>query len=138
MQLHLLRDTFGPKSTLGLLYVDDVAECDTLEDQVRTGPKVLHETAIPVGTYRLIIDRSTRFKRLMPHVLDVPGFEGIRIHSGNTDADTEGCILLGNRTENVDFISESRKAFDAFFVKLTAAVDRGEEVWITIMEKRES
>jgi hypothetical protein len=136
MQLHLLRDTFGPKSTLGLLYIDDVAECDTLEDKVRTGPKVPHETAIPTGTYRVIIDRSSRFKRLMPHVLNVPGFEGIRIHWGNTDLDTEGCPLVGRRTDNVDFISDSRKTFDAFFVKLTAAVDRGEEVWITVMAKK--
>jgi len=135
MQLHLLRDTFAARSTLGLLYVDDVAECDTLEDRVRIGPKVPRRTAIPPGTYRVVIDDSARFKKPMPHVLDVPGFEGIRIHSGNTDADTEGCILLGRRTANVDFIADSRKAFDAFFAKLKAAVDRDEQVSLTVLAK---
>ncbi len=135
MQLHLLRDTFAERSTLGLLYVNDVAECDTLEDRVRVGPKVPCQTAIPPGTYRVVIDDSTRFKRPMPHILDVPGFEGIRIHSGNTDADTEGCILVGLRTANMDFIADSRKAFDAFFAKLKAAVDRDEEVWLTVLAR---
>ena len=135
MNLRLLRDTFAEKSTVGALYVNNIFECDTLEDKVRSGPKVPHATAIPVGTYRVIIDDSARFGRPMPHILDVPGFDGIRIHAGNTDADTEGCVLLGRRTGNVDFIADSRKAFAAFYPKLEAALARGEEVKITVLAK---
>jgi hypothetical protein len=132
MHIHILRDTCGDTFTLGELYVNDVAFCDTLEDKVRDGAKVPGATAIPAGTYKVTIDRSTRFKRLMPHVLDVPGFEGIRIHSGNTDADTEGCILVGRRTGQADFIGESRVTFEQLFSKLTTAIAHGEEVTLAI------
>lgn len=120
MRLVLQRKWATGKSTIGELYVDGVFECYTLEDVVRSGPKVPGATAIPAGKYKIIIDMSTRFKRLMPHVLNVPGFEGVRIHSGNTDADTEGCPLLG-RTKEQDFVGESKLAFDTFFPKLQAA-----------------
>ena len=72
-------------------------------------------TAIPAGTYKVIIDASTRFKRDMPHILDVPNFTGIRIHSGNTDQDTDGCLLLGTAIENDDFISGSGMRLMPFF-----------------------
>jgi hypothetical protein len=135
MKLQLLRDTFGESFTLGKLTVNDADFCDTLEDQVRTGPKVPHETAIPDGTYKVILDMSTRFKRVMPHVLDVPGFDGIRIHSGNTDADTEGCILVGKRTGKGDFIGESRATFETLLSKLMTANAHGEEITLTIAPK---
>jgi hypothetical protein len=121
------------KATLGRLFIDGIVECYTLEDVVRPdGVKVDGQTAIPAGTYNVIIDASTRFKRDMPHVLDVPMFTGIRIHSGNTDADTEGCILLGGKLENDDFISGSKDAFAAFFKKLKAALDAGEDATLLI------
>lgn len=133
MDLKIVRKEFTSKSTIGELYVDDVFECYTLEDRYRPdGPKVPHETCIPCGTYEVTIDFSNRFKRLMPHVLDVPNFSGIRIHSGNTSADTEGCILLG-KTKATDRVDKSRLAFNNFFAKLDEAVDSNEPVALEIV-----
>jgi hypothetical protein len=133
MQLRVNRFKNTEKSTLGRLFINATTECYTLEDVVRPdGVKVDGQTAIPAGTYNVIIDSSTRFKRDMPHILDVPGFTGIRIHSGNTDADTEGCILLGTKIDSDDFISGSHDAFNSFFSKLKAALDSGEGVSILI------
>lgn len=122
MDIKLRRFEFGTNYTIGKLYVDDVYFCFTLEDKVRPdGEKIDGQTAIPYGTYTVTIDMSTRFGRLMPHVLNVPGFDGIRIHTGNTDADTEGCILLGTTWAGKDFVGNSKFAFDPFFEKLKAA-----------------
>ena len=128
------------KATIGKLYLDGAYECWTLEDTVRevantpvAAWKLAGETAIPVGTYRVIIDFSNRFQRLMPHVLNVPGFDGIRIHPGNTDADTEGCILLGQvHIAGQDCVANSKLAFDAFYEKLKMAVNVGDAVMLTI------
>lgn len=133
MELRVNRFKYGEKSTLGRLFVNGEIECYTLEDVKRAdGVKVQDATCIPAGTYNVIIDASVRFKRDMPHVLDVPGFTGIRIHSGNTDADTDGCILLGEKIENDDFISGSKDAFGKFFPKLQAALAAGEDVTIEV------
>lgn len=132
MFLWLGRYPSGTKATLGELFVDGVYQCDTLEDVVRDpGVKIPGQTAIPFGTYEVTIDFSPHFNRMMPHVLDVPNFDGIRIHWGNTDADTEGCILLGKR-ENPDFIDESVATFNAFFTKLQAAINAKEDVQLSI------
>jgi hypothetical protein len=103
------------------MYVDGVYECYTLEDVVRNGTKVLGKTAIPIGEYKLIIDASVRFKQDMPHILNVPDFTGVRIHSGNTSADTDGCILLGTTWAGKDFIGNSKIAYKKFFDKLKKA-----------------
>ncbi|MEI8134834.1 MAG: DUF5675 family protein [bacterium] len=119
MHLTLVREIYSPMSTIGSLLVDGSFECFTLEDVVRApGIKVPGATAIPTGSYQVIIDYSVRFRRMMPHVLDVPLFEGIRIHSGNTTSDTEGCIILG-ATRSYNTITRSKIAFDNFFRKLT-------------------
>ena len=130
-ELTLKRGVSLDGTTLGHLSIDGVPECFTLEDVVRApGVKVPGATAIPAGRYQVIIDWSNRFQKPMPHVLNVPGFEGIRIHCGNTAADTEGCILLGsNATRST--ITGSVLAFDKFFLKLQAALKRG-PVFITI------
>ena len=106
-------------STIGELLIDNVFECFTLEDTERA-VKIKGETAIPKGTYRVIINESNRFKRLLPLLIDVPNFEGVRIHSGNSNHDTEGCILVG-QTRNKNYIGQSRKAFDKLFKKMQAA-----------------
>jgi hypothetical protein len=108
--------------------------CDTLEPKRRNlkkEKKVPGRTAIPEGRYRVLITKSYRFQRWLPLLLDVPGFSGIRIHAGNYPADTQGCILPGyNRKKGM--VVNSRSALQKLMLEMTAAFDRGEEVWITI------
>ena len=108
-------------SVIGELLVNGIWECFTLEDAERP-IKIKGETAIPKGTYRVIINESNRFKRLLPLLIDVPNFEGVRIHSGNSNHDTEGCILVG-QTRNKNYIGQSRKAFEKLFKKMQVAKD---------------
>lgn len=89
----------GKDYTIGKMYINDAYFCDTLEDQVRPyGVKVAGATAIPTGTYKVIVNMSPKFKRLLPRLVDVPMFDGILIHRGNTNKDTAGCILVGENT----------------------------------------
>lgn len=133
MRLKLLRDMHVANATLGKLFVDGVFECYTCEDIERIdGPKIHGETAIPRGTYRAIVNRSARFKRDLPLLLNVPNFVGIRIHPGNTPADTEGCILPGRRRSD-RAVMESRVAFDALFAKIRDAIAAGEDVEIEVV-----
>ena len=94
MKLLLKRIAQKPDYTIGRLYIDGQYFCDTLEDTVRE-KKIMHKTAIPEGTYEVIVNRSPKFKRDLPRLLNVPNFEGILIHRGNTPNDTSGCILVG-------------------------------------------
>ncbi len=119
MKIEVKRLHKTENSTIGELLIDGVWECYTLEDKERD-VKIKNETAIPRGTYKVIINQSNRFKRLLPLLLNVPNFEGVRIHSGNTNHNTEGCILVG-RTRSKDFIGQSRKAFDSLFAKMQKA-----------------
>ncbi len=130
MQLVLTRKTFTDTSTIGELTVDGAFQCFTLEDVPRDR-KIPGKTAIPAGTYEVIINHSPKFGRDMPRLLDVPGFEGILIHFGNKPEDTDGCILVGS-SEGKDFIGSSRVAFDALFAKLAKAVRGGEAVAIEV------
>lgn len=99
MKLTLKRIALRPTYTIGKLYIDGEYFCDTCEDTVRMdGKKIQGETAIPFGTYRVVITQSARFKKKLPELLDVPYFVGVRIHSGNTAKDSEGCILVGRNT----------------------------------------
>lgn len=118
MLIEVKRFEFNDTYTVGRMYINDVYFCYTLEDKVREGAKVDGQTAIPNGTYSVIIDVSTRFGKQLPHILNVPNFTGVRIHSGNTSKDTEGCILLGHTYAGKDFIGNSKLAFDVFFNKL--------------------
>ena len=119
MKLLLKRLHRTESSTIGELYVDGVFECYTLED-IERDVKIKSETAISKGTYKVIVTMSNRFKRLLPLLMNVPDFQGVRIHSGNTNHDTEGCILVG-QTRSKDFIGKSRKAFDNLFKKMQKA-----------------
>jgi hypothetical protein len=100
-------------ATLGQLYIDGAFKCYTLEDVVRpNGEKVDGATAIPKGTYQVKVDHSEKFNKSLPHILDVPNFEGIRIHGGNRAIDTEGCVLVG-MSKNDDMIYNCKPALNA-------------------------
>lgn len=116
MKLTLKRNPSSEKSTQGELFYNGIHQCWTLEDVVRD-KKIYAQTAIPAGTYEVVISYSNRFKRLLPLLLNVPNFTGVRIHSGNTAQDTEGCILVGNK-KGADSVLESRAAFNALFAKM--------------------
>lgn len=129
MELQVKRMEFSEESTIGELWVNGVFECYTLEDKVRP-VKIAGKTAIPPGRYEVIINFSQRFQKQLPLLLNVPNYEGVRIHSGNTAANTEGCILVGEtKTEN--FVGESRWAFNRLFEKLKAASET-EKIFLEI------
>lgn len=131
----LERMTFTDKSTIGELRIDGDLACFTLEDTCRAkGIKISGKTAIPAGRYEVIVNYSERFKRLMPLLLNVPDYEGVRIHTGNTDADTEGCILVGMRKDD-DVIYDSKKAFDSLFSEIQKRTQTG-KLWIAIVGGR--
>ena len=94
--------------------------------------KIKNVTAIPYGKYEVAVTFSNRFKQFMPLLLNVPGFEGIRIHSGNKSVDTEGCILVGG-TRSLNFIGKSRVTYKALFDKIKAA-RKTEKIFINITE----
>ena len=135
MNLRVLREPTVEGGTLGALYLNNVWFAWTLEDAVREVDgqpvstwKVPRETAIPRGRYEVRLTHSARFGRVLPLLLDVPGFEGVRIHPGNTIADTEGCILVG-RSRVAHNISGSKVACEALIQTLA---DADEPHWIVI------
>ena len=128
MILTLHRKYLKSDCTIGELYVDGLFECFTLEDKVREpGLKIPGRTAIPYGRYEVILSESPRFKKIMPLLLNVPDFEGIRIHPGNTDEDTEGCILVG-KAKGDTAIYSSRIAYDNLMIKLNNAFKIGNKI----------
>ena len=125
MKIELVRIAFKDTYTIGKLYVDGKYECDVLEDVDRgldssmseseiLKRKVKGETAIPTGHYVINITYSPKYKRMMPLLLDVKGFSGIRIHSGNTAKDTEGCLIVG-KNKKVGMVLESRDTYKRLF-----------------------
>ena len=124
MKLTLKRIALRPTYTIGKLYIDDVYFCDTIEDTVRdinkngkfdNGEKKVHsKTAIPYGNYEIKWTYSPRFKKYTPQLMNVPSFEGIRIHAGNTSADTEGCLILGENKQ-VGKVLNSRATINKFY-----------------------
>jgi len=117
MELLLKRIALRPNYTIGKLYIDGVYFCDTLEDKVRDlnkdgdlndpgETKVYAETAIPYGTYKMIVNWSPKFKRLLPRLLNVPHFDGILMHRGSNALHSAGCILIGKNTK-VGMLTES-------------------------------
>lgn len=141
MNITLNRITKKSKYTIGKLYIDGEYFCDTIEDTDRgltqtmtdaqiKSKKVYGQTAIPTGTYRVIISYSNKFKRQMPLLLNVPGFLGIRIHSGNTEKDTEGCLIVG-KNKVVGKVIESKDTYNKLFSILCEA-NKKEAIKITI------
>ena len=139
MNLTLHREPSAENATLGELFVNGTYECKTLEDVVRDlGPngegKVPGATAIPAGRYQVIINMSPRLKRMMMRLLEVPHFDGVLIHSGNTDADTAGCILVGQVVDGPDRIHGGSLALPILQRKIQDALDAGEQVWIEVFD----
>lgn len=105
MRLVLLRNVFTDKSTIGDLLIDGNFFCYTLEDVVRLpNQKIYGKTAISTGKYEVVLSMSNRFKKLLPELLNVPNFTGVRMHGGNTSDDTEGCIVLAKTIVNNDLV----------------------------------
>jgi hypothetical protein len=124
--------------TISGITVDGDWQCWGLEDPVRevqgqpvASWKVYGKTAIPAGRYKVELTMSARFKRILPILLDVPGFEGVRIHAGNTAADTEGCILVGNE-RLAKSLARSQLALAPFMAKMAWAQLRGEKIILDI------
>lgn len=141
MKLLLVRKIKDNETTIGDLLVDGVFECHTLEDKDRglkqsmTGAeiaaiKVYGKTAIPAGTYEIVIKWSEKHQRMLPHLLNVPGYGEVEIHVGNFASDTLGCILLGTSVGK-DFVGSSKIAFSYFYAKLSTAL-KTEKAFITI------
>ena len=138
MLLELNRSPSANDCTHGALSVDGVFECFTLEDVIREIPKLAVtkwkipcQTAIPSGTYSVIVNFSAHFNKQLPLLVDVPGFDGVRIHSGNYSSDTEGCILVGQSKNDIG-VYESRAAFALLFAKIQKAIAAGDKVRISI------
>ena len=138
MEITLERRILHKDFTIGEMCVDAVKETDTIEDTYRIikskADKVYGRTAIPCGRYSVVLDFSGKYRKQMPHVLDVPFFEGIRIHSGNSDEDSLGCIIVGEYVPGVagGFVKNSRIAYEKLFAKMKKASDRGERIFITV------
>ena len=141
--MELLVERLWPKKeyTVGRLYVDGKMFCNTLEDKIidvnKNGKfdgeeqKVYGKSAIPYGTYKVIYSWSPRFGRELPRLLNVPHFDGILIHPGNTAADSAGCILVGKNTSK-GRLSESRYTSDELNKVIFQSQKRGESITITI------
>lgn len=143
MKLLVKRKFFGKNYTIGALYIDGKYFCDTLEDRVidvdQSGKfdgdekKIPGKSAIPYGEYKVVINRSPKFKRELPRLIDVPHFEGILIHRGNSASDTSGCILVGENSIR-GRLSNSSIYEDILVMECKAALKRGEDINIKIEE----
>ena len=138
MKLHLQRTERGDRYTMGRLAIDGEPFCDTLEptdrhlDAITMRPeqKLYGQTAIPTGSYPVVLTYSPRFKRTLPLLKNVPHFEGIRIHPGNSATDTAGCILVGRRLHS-GRLTDSRQTMRQLMTTLTHRPQE-QEISITI------
>ncbi len=137
--LHLTREIATPDVTFGKLFVDGVWQWWTLEDPLmRDGVKIPGQSAIPAGSYRVTMSLSQRFGKIMPGIERVPGFAGVRIHAGNTPADTQGCILVGGGLNvKQSRLLHSRTARDAVYAAIRGAINSGRQVWIEVVDPAE-
>jgi hypothetical protein len=152
MKIEVLRVSSEADSTSGLVF--DVTDgrkflCYSLEDEYRND-KVMHETRVPAGTYKILLRKEGGFHgryvkkygdfhKGMLHVQDVPGFEYILIHTGNTDEHTSGCLIVGDSQENNQlmkngFIGKSVQSYKRIYAPIAEALENGEEVTITYVD----
>ena len=130
MNLRVIREPSTAAATLGILLIDGVFTCWTLEDVVRE-VKIPGETAIPAGRYDVRLSFSQRFQKTLPELLAVPGFAAIRVHAGNTQADTAGCVLVGRKRGN-SVVLESKLALIEVMEHLRRATTAGDSITISI------
>lgn len=142
MEIEVRRFYSKSDYTVGRLYIDGKLICETLEDKDRgltqdmplgeiKKKKVYGKTAIPTGTYGVIVNNSPKFKKNLPRLLDVPGFDGILIHEGNTIRDTAGCILVGQNRIKGQLIN-SKKCTEYITNLIAKAYEKNEKITITI------
>lgn len=144
MEITLNRKLKLENKTIGELLINGKKFCDTLEDKIRLvwsflpirkllGVKIFGKTAIPAGRYQVVLAYSNRFKRVLPLLVNVPQFEGVLIHGGNTEADTEGCILIGklDTATNTIYGAKSLGLLDKLMAQLEPASKTG-KIFITI------
>ena len=145
MKLTVVRTQFGTDATNGLLFIDGIFECYTLEDQYQA-VKVMHETCIPEGTYNIKFRKTggfhakytERYKNAhhgMLHIQDVPNFTYILIHTGNTDEHTSGCLIVGETQQDLEvskdgFIGSSAVAYKKMYAKVAGQLLQGKDVTI--------
>ena len=145
MKIKVQRRYLAPDYTIGSLFIDDEYVCDTIEDKVRDmnqdgdlddpgEEKVYGETAIPYGMYAVELSMSPKFKRLLPLILDVKHFTGIRIHRGNTAGDSHGCILPGENKVKGRVINSTKYELE-IVERMRKAIEAGEELTIEIVTK---
>ena len=138
IKLRLKRIYKGLKYTIGKLFIDDEYFCDTIEDTDRglkssmsveyiKKKKVYAKTAIPTGTYKIEMTYSNKFKRILPLLVDVKGFSGIRIHRGNTEIDSSGCIIVGENKVKGKVINSTR-----YEIALVNKLSNEDDIEITI------
>ncbi len=139
MELKLKRKKGTALFTEGKLFINNGFECYTVEDADRMletgGTKIAGKTAIPKGIYPVTISMSNRFKKFLIEVKDVPQFKGIRIHSGNSSKDTEGCIIVGssNTRDDDDWVGGSKIAYERLHKKVKDALSAGEQITLEVV-----
>ena len=135
MEITLKRKYFNKEYTIGELYINKQYICNTLEDTYRDlskEAKIPNKTCIPYGRYKVIVNYSPKFKRNLPRLLDVPYFEGILIHRGNTPNDTSGCILPGENTQKGKVLNSTK--YELLIIdKINEATKNNEETFINIV-----
>ena len=138
MLISIVRKPSKNGATIGDVYVDGVRDCYSLEDEIREVPgkpvsewKIPGKTAIPAGKYRVVLTKSQRFGKVLPELLMVEGFSGVRIHGGNGPEDTEGCPLVGEECYG-DRIGRCKEALLELMAAISQALDGGESVFIEI------
>ena len=130
MNLRVIREPSTVAATMGILLIDGVFTCWTLEDVVRP-VKIPGETAIPAGRYDVRLSLSQRFQKVLPELLSVPGYSGIRVHAGNGAGDTQGCVLVG-RKRTTNGVLESKLALIEVMEHLRRATTAGDPITISI------
>lgn len=147
MEIFLIRGNFNDEYTEGRLFIGGAYICDTIEDcdrgldngmpeEVILKKKVYGKTAIPVGRYKVTIDWSNKFQKNLIRILNVKGYDGIRMHSLNEASQSLGCIGVGKKTSD-GWIGESRKTYSIIHKIVEEALRQGDRVYLTIERKTE-